>query len=69
MNDPLVEPTRRDRLDQLIVQAEMRISRLTVLIVTMKERGQDASRAEDLVHQFEALIGTWNEWRVKAPIE
>lgn len=68
MNEP-AKPTRRDRLDQLIVEAEGRISRLTLLIAEVTERGHDASRAEDMVRQFEGLIVTWNEWRLKAPIE
>ncbi|WP_242098151.1 hypothetical protein [Sphingomonas sp. CROZ-RG-20F-R02-07] len=58
-------PTRRDRLYQLIVEAEGRISRLTFLIAEVTERGHDPSRAEDMVRQFEALIATWNEWRLR----
>jgi hypothetical protein len=68
MNQP-VEPTRCERLDQLIVDAEVRISRLTLLLAELTERGHETSRAEDLVSKFEELIGTWNEWRLKLPIE
>lgn len=63
MNEP-VAPTRRDRLDQLIVNGEERISRLRFLIAEITERGQDASRAEALVRQFEDRVASWNEWRL-----
>lgn len=68
----MIEPvarTHRDRIDQLIVEGEGRVSRLTILIAELTERGHDASRAEDLVRHFEELIVSWNEWRLKAPIE
>ena len=68
MNNP-VGPTRRDRVDQLIVEAEVRNGRLTLLIAELTERGLDASRAEDLVCKFEELIGSWNESRLKFPVE
>ena len=58
-------PTRCDRLGQLIVETEVRITRLTSLIVELTERGQDPSRAEDLVRQFQELIDTWLEWRLE----
>lgn len=53
------------RMEQIIVEGEMRISRLHLLVAGRASEGHDTYELEAMLRRFEEMLGSWNRYRLR----